>query len=546
MATLRIIHGFLARNNQESNMYKPKMPATFRLPKVNSAPTYTKLLSILQESEQLHGRKIELPCQPEDQSKDFLLSVTKDGVGGEPCWTLIDGSASRDPILWSHSTGDLALIENLVAASFAGGNFNGTKLDKKNNAQGTQPLGVGSAMASLQQSEAQKPSVNRVNAGDSLTKSTFEGQLMEMRPPNLLQSISFSGLTGRLLIDNGRECTEIYFDEGQPIHAQSGETTGDHAVLDLLAWQEGSFRFFPNERTTMRTFKKRLDALMLEGVALADQSQYLKKVGLSEDSYLIVKNPHLTEEEFDLAVALGVPTDLAKQKNFYCLIDSRSKLIDLLRQQPMSKPESVPILFNLLGCNLVIASASPAQKAEHVTIADDYVDRAAIDAAVKVMKRPETGLFTYPIFLYFVERELLRFKSGGSPFSIIIFELAKKSGPLTPADLQECTNRITSVIRPMDFLAHFQTLSYVLLLPQTNADAGSLVARAVVERLYAQEANNSFDPQSIIINMGIAGVPEDCQQLGQLLSSANKAKDVAKKRGVSILSMRSLTVQPLK
>ena len=56
-------------------------------------------------------------------------------------------------------------------------------------------------------------------------------------------------------------------------------TRGDSAFLELITWQVGEFRFWPDETTLDRTINKRLDGMLMEGVALLDQNKYLETAG---------------------------------------------------------------------------------------------------------------------------------------------------------------------------------------------------------------------------------------------------------------------------
>jgi CheY-like chemotaxis protein len=82
----------------------------------------------------------------------------------------------------------------------------------------------------------------------------------------------------------GQQHCEMYFVEGQLLHAASGWLLGDEAVYDALRWQGGgSFEIDFKATTDLRTTTRSTQALLLEGMRLLDEANRDASAGERED-----------------------------------------------------------------------------------------------------------------------------------------------------------------------------------------------------------------------------------------------------------------------
>jgi len=184
-------------------------------------------------------------------------------------------------------------------------------------------------------------------------KSTLEGDLRNLQVPNLLQSIAMGKLTGRLQIKGRADTAMVFFVDGTPVHATMKGAEGDDALIELIAWDEGQFCFFPEPKSETKTVKKRLEFLIMEGCTFLDQYKSLTGKGLNFDAIVVRSHERLTEKEFEGMMDKGSGIDMDAQKKFYVSVDNHSSLFELLRSQHLSKTEWVPVLFNLVHCGLI-------------------------------------------------------------------------------------------------------------------------------------------------------------------------------------------------
>jgi diguanylate cyclase (GGDEF)-like protein len=165
---------------------------------------------------------------------------------------------------------------------------------------------------------------------------------------------------------------------------------------------------------------------------------------------------------------------------------------------------------------------------------------------LKSLSRTETGIYTYPTLLYFLEQEYYRYETSGLPFSILILEAKVHPAndatliPLPLLAVKEMVKRIKSIKRNLDILAHYQTLDFAMLLPITNNAAASIMANRIAEVLLSSPLTADLHSHKLELSIGIASMPEDCRELGMVLSAAWEAKNQSKELNKPVLLFRDL------
>jgi GGDEF domain-containing protein len=568
-------------------MFRPQNKGLnpIRLSKLSTLPGFEDVFHCLQECQKNKGRTIELPWNAEKPARDCMLSVSGDRDGNEPVWSFYAGNGDYSEQRWSYQSGDIGLITNLIVRECLGDdsdmklgqdqtsshiavqrpdsngksgsssgahnqatsqplgqlprNGNGTnqRSSQSNQSGSNGGQGYGRNQSQSQQSISQNTSGSHQAPGKEKEKrhATLEGDLQNMKAPNLLQSVGISKMTGLLNVTNNEEKIEVFFEEGLPSHAVSADSRGEAAITELLTWDDGVFAFYPNDRSGERTIFKRTENLLMEAAPLIDQYRFLNQTGVTMNTYFVRKFPNLSEVEFEQRVSRGAKADLLKQKQLYQLIDNQSNLFEILRKMPLSKVEWISSVYNLIVCDLVALSDKAAHVKKVAPIEAMGIDRSAISVAMKNMMRSETGLINYPVILYFLEQEYFRWEHTGAPFSLMVFEMRQRTAtglePLPLPAIKEAARRINDIKRNIDQLAHFETFGFLLLLPYTRVQAASMVARRVSEVLWDQTRGGVLDSSNLALAIGIAGIPEDCQDLGMLLSAAKDAMNTSKKTG---------------
>jgi GGDEF domain-containing protein len=517
-------------------MFQPKKKQdllNIRLPKLPGIPGFDDIAFQLIEAQRNRGRVIEMPWTSEDRAVSFSLTVKCDS-SGDPEWTLSKGEGPNAKIYWTYPSGDTSLILNLVISECSGAGLTEV-MDSSHFAQAPKaPLGSEDSAVTtpLPQSAGTNLAMTYEDLTKGKAKASLEGDLTNMQPPTLLQSITLGKQTGRLEVKSSNGTAEVYFADGAPLHAVARDLRGDAALIELILWDEGQFHFYPDERSSEKTINKRLDSLLMEGVALHDQCKYLASQGLQQESYLLRKNPKLTEAEFEQLVSRGAPVDMMAQKRLYQTVDNQRTLFEVLRILSMPKPEWAPIMFNMLSCGLVTVSAQPPRPASAPLTALG-IDKTAIEAVGKTFVRAETEIYTYPAFLYHLMQEHQRCESFGWPFALLMLEVRMRlpDGRLEPLPLhvvREVGQRVHRVKRNLDIFAHYETFDFAMLLPNTIVSQSTMVANRVLESLFSSPLSNGLNAQNMAVAIGIVAMPEDTADLGMALAGALAAKNKAK------------------
>ena len=522
-------------------------PRNVRLPKQAAMPSYGDIQFLMQEANKIMGRWVELPFSGKDKKQEFILAVKYDKGEDDPNWILFQVTSAGQSTVWQYASRDLSLICNLVNTSTGADQVedvmpNSAILGKA----GESTLGSGTGVSPSAATTSGAIVFEPPHPG---AKATLEGDLKNLQVPNLLQSINLAKMTGKLDVRSNSENAEVFFQDGIPIHALLKDVSGDSALVELITWSFGEFRFWPDEKTADRTINKRLDSMLMEGVALLDQSKYLETAGLKKESCLVKKNAMISEEEFRARVEKGAPIGLEGQLDFYELIDNRNTLSELLRNRPMPKVVYIPIIFNLVSCGLVQVTDQAPQQNRLATLKSLGIDEAAVQGVLKNLLRPETGILTYPAFIYLLDQEYLRYEYFNAPFSLLVFSIGQRKQEGNVEALQmlavrRAMQRISLVKRAIDMLGHYETFDYAMLLPNTNSTAASALANRIADVLREAPLSSDMDSRSLALAFGVATVPEDCQELDKVLLAARKARDKAKFTQQRVVLAREIINQP--
>ena len=97
---------------------------------------------------------------------------------------------------------------------------------------------------------------------------------------DIMQLLGANSSTGvlRLISRYAADPGFIYFENGNPINAACGTTTGLEAVFELFGWTDGEFEFNKENILTQRVITKSRMGIILEGLKMVDDGQ-IKRVG---------------------------------------------------------------------------------------------------------------------------------------------------------------------------------------------------------------------------------------------------------------------------
>ncbi len=103
-------------------------------------------------------------------------------------------------------------------------------------------------------------------------ESRVRGSLAQMNVIDLLQSLELGRKTCRLIVSRKNESCEMFFTEGQLVHAVFGTMNGDDAVYHVLAWQDGTWEIDFTGSANVQTVTRSTQGLLMEGLRLLDEA----------------------------------------------------------------------------------------------------------------------------------------------------------------------------------------------------------------------------------------------------------------------------------
>ncbi len=195
-----------------------------------------------------------------------------------------------------------------------------------------------------------------------------------------------------------------------------------------------------------------------------------------------------------------------------------------------SQNTSLLLLQSFIGIMAITALALAAEVTEHKH-ADEHIRRLAVTD-------PLTGLANYRRLVEAFDSEIKRYGRTGRPFAVLLLDLdgLKKvndaHGHLVGSRaLCRLANILRIHCREIDTAARYGGDEFVLVLPETDAEAARRVAERISERL----RNDAEDP-SISVSTGTAIYPQDGKTIDELFGAADRtlyaAKDRAKRKSL--------------
>ncbi|HEY9678213.1 MAG TPA: DUF4388 domain-containing protein [Drouetiella sp.] len=522
----------MIQNQRQDNRHN------IRLPNQANIPDLKQIYALQNQAQTNVGRTVELPFG--EAPEEYVLTLNRDKAKGDWLWMLYRGQGGESFLEWSYVTPDPGVIHNVIAAQFPGSTLK-PKILQPDKDEVQQPPLTESERLKISQSitggydMTQSANQDRQSATGGfarLQRATLEGELENLSVPNLLQSISIGKMTGRLEIASSTDVANVYFFDGAPLHCSMRGVEGDAAIIELVSWDSGAFRFYPEPKTRVESVKKRLDVLLIEGAAFTDQLKYLSAQGLALESFLMRKHNNISETKFDEMTAKAACSDMRLLKGFYQSIDSKSTLVEILRRRPLPKTDWIAVLYGLVSSDLVqFISNLPEPTLKLTTVAVPAVDWQTVRSFEKSMLRADTELYTFPAYLYFVEKEFTRFERFSQPFSIIIIEAGYRTAqnpqsiePLPLKAVKEMSKRIDKLKRKTDLLGHYETFGLGLLLPLTDGTSARSFASRLADIIVSTPLSAEIDASSLVLTIGTASVPESCQDLGAMLAMARPTK----------------------
>lgn len=172
----------------------------------------------------------------------------------------------------------------------------------------------------------------------------FDGEVSGMNLPDLLQIKAMGRFSGQIVVDQGNKSGQLFFRDGNLIHAQLDAFEGKEAFARILAWGGGTFRVEPKVSTTRQTLHENFQFLLLDVLRLQDEiaaglkqeceaetTQVKKGGGMKEQLTGIagVQDVALTERGGTVVQSIGSNADALAAQGMY-LVTTSNQIADEL------------------------------------------------------------------------------------------------------------------------------------------------------------------------------------------------------------------------
>jgi diguanylate cyclase (GGDEF)-like protein len=189
-----------------------------------------------------------------------------------------------------------------------------------------------------------------------------------------------------------------------------------------------------------------------------------------------------------------------------------------------SQNTSLLLLQAFMGIIAVTTLVLAAEASEHKRAQERVRNLAVSD--------PLTGLANYRQLVEALETEIKRFGRNERPFVVLLLDLdgLKKINDahghiVGSRALCRLADMLRLYSREMDTAARYGGDEFVLILPETDAEAARLVAQRISKRL----AEDGEEPK-ISVSIGMAVHPDDGETVNELLGAADR--DLYREKGV--------------
>ena len=111
----------------------------------------------------------------------------------------------------------------------------------------------------------------QVMPGEQDARSGISGSLEDMSFTDMMQILCAGGRSMEIVLIKGKDKGSVFIKDGDVVHRECGEVSGDDAFYRLMCWHEGDFNASQCDSFPERTVNNSLMSLLMEGARLADE-----------------------------------------------------------------------------------------------------------------------------------------------------------------------------------------------------------------------------------------------------------------------------------
>jgi len=108
--------------------------------------------------------------------------------------------------------------------------------------------------------------------------STLRGNLQSLSLTDVVQLLHINRKTGKLHVINGKHTGTLFVQNGEVIHAETPQTSGESAAFEVLEWDKGEFEFVVAQFKVPSTIHRSVQDLLMESARTADSRKRLRTI----------------------------------------------------------------------------------------------------------------------------------------------------------------------------------------------------------------------------------------------------------------------------
>lgn len=108
--------------------------------------------------------------------------------------------------------------------------------------------------------------------------STLRGNLQSLSLTDVMQLLHINRKTGKLHVNHGKATGTLFVLNGEVVHAETPQTSGESAAFEVLAWDKGEFEFVASQCKVAPTIQRSVQDLLMESARTADSRKHLRTI----------------------------------------------------------------------------------------------------------------------------------------------------------------------------------------------------------------------------------------------------------------------------
>jgi hypothetical protein len=174
---------------------------------------------------------------------------------------------------------------------------------------------------------------------------SLDGSLEDFDLADVLQLIHIGARTGVLTLTHDKITAHIFFQSGEPIHAEMGNLNGENVIYNVFNWKKGHFRFDTSATTNQSTISNGCQNIIMEATRRLDEWTKLRAVIPSQLS-VIGFEAEPGERSSNITLK-------SNEWRILSLVNGQRTVEEIINESGFSEFETTRILFGLVNSGLL-------------------------------------------------------------------------------------------------------------------------------------------------------------------------------------------------